>query len=281
MRIAPVVFAAAAIALIAGPSRAGDLPETHAALTLPQAEAPLDLSFATDIRPKRPKINGKAKMANTGLRSAKSAQPQAIERAHGDSGSLRSLAEARAAERSVALAQGNTSVATADAAIGPADTKRAAAPAAGEAKPSAATAEARKGLAADYCGNIVDAAAEARAAWQVKKIGELEAELTEQIRKLEEKRQEYQDWFQKQELARRKAEDSVVAIFSRMRPDAAAAQLSVMEESSAASILAKMNARVSSVILNEMTPGKAAKLADSMAPQSGEGGKAAARGAIQ
>lgn len=117
-------------------------------------------------------------------------------------------------------------------------------------------------LAQAWCASIVDPAQEARAAWQAKKIAELEQRLEAQIARLEARRKEYLEWFEKQEEQRRKAEDSVVSIVSRMKPDAAAAQLAVMDESSAASVLSRMNPRTASVILNEMTAAKAARIAD-------------------
>lgn len=117
-------------------------------------------------------------------------------------------------------------------------------------------------LAQAWCASIVDPAQEARAAWQAKKIAELEGRLEAQIIRLEAKRKEYLEWFDRQEEQRRKAEDSVVSIVSRMRPDAAAAQLAVMDEASAAAVLSRMNPRTASVILNEMTAAKAARIAD-------------------
>lgn len=62
-----------------------------------------------------------------------------------------------------------------------------------------------------------------------------------------------------------KAEASVVDIYSKMKPDAAAERLSAVEPMLAASILMKLNTRQAGVILNEMNSKSAAKLTGIMA----------------
>ena len=58
----------------------------------------------------------------------------------------------------------------------------------------------------------------------------------------------------------KKARDSVVLIYSRMRPDAAALQLVAMDEETAAAVMLRLEPKAASIILNEMEPGKAARL---------------------
>ena len=119
-----------------------------------------------------------------------------------------------------------------------------------------------------YCSNIAPTAIDARFAWQAKRLAELEAELKQRMAELDAKQAEYKIWLQKREEFQKKADDNVVAIYSRMRPEASAAQLAAMQEAMAASILAKLNARAASAILNEMDAAKAARLTDTMAGKS-------------
>ena len=62
-----------------------------------------------------------------------------------------------------------------------------------------------------------------------------------------------------------KADASVVAIYSQMRPDAASQQIAVMDPVAAAAILSKLNPRIASAILNEMNAQTAAMLTNVMA----------------
>ncbi len=128
----------------------------------------------------------------------------------------------------------------------------------------ALTEEARQ-----YCVNIRDAAADARVAWQTATLETLEKQVAEQVIALEKKRAEYEEWLAKREEFLKQAREDMVAIYSRMRPDAAAGQLAAMDDETAAAVLAKLNARNSSAILNEMEPIRAAQLANMLAGASG------------
>ena len=111
-----------------------------------------------------------------------------------------------------------------------------------------------------YCTNIADAAADARFAWQKQTLAALEKEIEERIKILERKRAEYEEWLRRRNDLLAKADESIVAIYSRMRPDAAALQLANMNDDIAAAILAKLNPRSASAVLNEMEPARAAQL---------------------
>ncbi len=125
-----------------------------------------------------------------------------------------------------------------------------------------------------FCANTASAAVDARVAWEAAKLVELEARLRQRIAEFEAKRAEYEDWLHKHDEAMKEANEDVVSIYSRMRPDAAAAQLAVMDDVTAASVLAKLNSRVASAILAEMDPGRAARIANAMVgPVSAAGGK--------
>ncbi|SHO63281.1 Flagellar motility protein MotE, a chaperone for MotC folding [Pseudoxanthobacter soli DSM 19599] len=118
--------------------------------------------------------------------------------------------------------------------------------------------------AAQYCNNIANAAADARFARQAQTLKALEAEIDKRVAALEQKRAEYQEWLDRREAFLKKADESLVAIYSQMRPDAAAAQLTAMSDEAAASIVAKLQPRAASAILNEMDAAKAAQVASYM-----------------
>jgi flagellar motility protein MotE (MotC chaperone) len=128
----------------------------------------------------------------------------------------------------------------------------------------ALTEEARQ-----YCVNIRDAAVDARIAWQAETMRELEKQLADQVAALEAKRAEYEMWLKKREEFLRRAREDIVAIYARMRPDAAAGQLAGMDEDTAVAVLAKLSARNAGAILNEMEPARAAQLANRLAGVSG------------
>lgn len=115
-----------------------------------------------------------------------------------------------------------------------------------------------------FCMNNAATAGDARAAWQAAKLTELEDKIKQRIVELDAKRAEYQEWLTKRNEAMKKAEDGVVAIYSKMRPDAAALQLSAMDESMAAALLMKLSPKNASLILNEIEPGRAARLTNAM-----------------
>ncbi len=115
-------------------------------------------------------------------------------------------------------------------------------------------------LAESYCTNISDAAADARFAWQMRTLSEMDKELQRRIVILEKRTAEYREWLARRDEFVKKAQETLVSIYARMRPDAAASQLASMEEETAAAVLTKLNPRISSAILNEMPPGPAARL---------------------
>src|SRR5581483_10792679 len=160
---------------------------------------------------------------------------------------------------------------TAAPAAAPAPPAVAAAPA--TAAPASAPATADSPEAAQYCRNIANAASDARYARQALAIKALEKELDDRIARLEAKRAEYEDWIKRRQEFLDKADGAVVAIYSQMRPDAAAQQIAIMDPEAAAAILAKLNPRTASAILNEMPATTAAILTSVMAglPKGPEG----------
>jgi flagellar motility protein MotE (MotC chaperone) len=116
-----------------------------------------------------------------------------------------------------------------------------------------------------FCTSLSSAASDGRLAWQAKRLEEMEASLRDRVAELEAKRAETADWLKRREDAQRKADESVVAIYAKMKPDAAAAQFSAMDETGAAAILSKLNPRAASTILNEIDATRAARIAAEMA----------------
>ena len=113
-----------------------------------------------------------------------------------------------------------------------------------------------------FCSNVADPAVDARLAWQLKELEKAENQLRERIAEVEAKRAEYEKWMALRDDFLKKAEASVVEIYSRMKPDAAATQIAGMADETAAAVLAKLSPRSSSAIFNEMETGRAAHLAD-------------------
>lgn len=127
-------------------------------------------------------------------------------------------------------------------------------------RPPADPPEADARSAREYCLNIADAAADARLAWQKKTLADLEQEIAKRVELLEAKTAEYQRWLARRDEFSKKAHESVVTIYARMKPDAAAAQLVAMDEEMAAAVLTKLDPRNASAILNEMDATQAARL---------------------
>ncbi len=128
--------------------------------------------------------------------------------------------------------------------------------------------------AALYCKNIANAAADARYARQADSLAAMTKALDDRIAALEAKRAEYEQWVSRRQDFLSHADESVVAIYSQMRPDAAAQQIAVMDEEAAAAILSKLTPRTASAILNEMDANTAAHLTNVMAGLPGDAKKA-------
>ena len=121
-----------------------------------------------------------------------------------------------------------------------------------------------------YCRNIADAAREAKFAWQVKTISDLEEALAKRTGELETKRADIEEWIKKREAFMALAEERLVGIYSKMRADAASAQIKELGPITAAALLMKLQPRISSAILNEMPAADAARLASLMVDASAQ-----------
>jgi len=125
-----------------------------------------------------------------------------------------------------------------------------------------------------FCVNNAAIMGDARIGWQTSRLLALEEQIKARLAELEAKKAEYIAWLRKRDEAMRQASESVVAIYARMRPEAAALQLAAMDDSIAAAILARLSSRHAGAILNEMEAGRAARLTRAMAgPDAAPEGK--------
>lgn len=111
-----------------------------------------------------------------------------------------------------------------------------------------------------YCSNIRDLAKDARYRRQFNELTKLSKEIDAKVVALRSKIAEYKKWYDLRQKFSKQATESLVRIYSRMRPDSAAAQLSEMNQLAAAALIIKLDTRVASAILNEIKPAKAASL---------------------
>jgi len=133
------------------------------------------------------------------------------------------------------------------------------APLKAEAKPETTTV---KGTPAEqYCANIANPAADARLTWQKKMLAAMEQEIAKRVAAMEEKAAELQKWLARREEFSKKANETLLNIYTRMKPDAAAQQMAGLDEETAAALLIKLEPRKASLILNEMDPNQAIRLA--------------------
>ncbi len=114
--------------------------------------------------------------------------------------------------------------------------------------------------AEQYCSNVLDTAAAAQIARQTTALEKTRTEIAGRIALLAAKTEELKDWIKKREDFTAHATDSLVQIYSKMKPDAAAGQLMAMDELVAAAIMSRLTPKTSSLIMAEMSAGKGARL---------------------
>lgn len=124
-------------------------------------------------------------------------------------------------------------------------------------------------LAEKYCASIADAA---KAAWlqaQMRKLAEAEKQIEDRLKALEAKTEQHKLWLGKREEFERRSNDSLLKIYGRMKPDAAAAQLQGLDDLTAAAILSRLDPKIASQLMAEMEAGRAARLSATMASVAG------------
>ncbi|MDE2579166.1 MAG: MotE family protein [Hyphomicrobiales bacterium] len=125
-------------------------------------------------------------------------------------------------------------------------------------------------LAQNYCGAVAKSAEEARNAAIAAQLRGLEAALAEREQKLAAKIDELRKLSERRAKALAATTEGVIAIYAKMKPDAAAAQIALLEDEMAAAIIARLPPRLSSAILAEMPAAKAATLTNVLATQRAE-----------
>lgn len=146
----------------------------------------------------------------------------------------------------------------------------------GDAKPKKAEPEAEPPIpksealdklpAADqYCARVGDIAATSQFAKQRQALAKAQSEVEERIKTLTEKSEELKTWTQRREEFLKKATESLLAIYGKMKPEVAATQLVAMNHMTAAAIVAKLPPKAAGAILAEMDPQRAARLSSVLA----------------
>jgi flagellar motility protein MotE (MotC chaperone) len=122
-------------------------------------------------------------------------------------------------------------------------------------------AEAAKLTAAEqYCAAVGDVAAKTLFANQRQALEQAQAGLEARIKSLNEKTEKLQAWIKKREDFLKSASDSLVEIYTKMKPEVAAAQLVVMNQTMAAAIVARLPPKAASAVLAEMDATRAARM---------------------
>ncbi len=124
-----------------------------------------------------------------------------------------------------------------------------------------------------FCAAVAPSIAEARIAWQTKRLAELDAQVKQRIADLEKAEAAARDWIAKRDALMAAANDDVVAIFAKMQPEAAAQQLSAMDDRMAAAILGKLKPNAAGAILDEMEAERASRLVGMLSTANVEGKK--------
>ncbi|MBS0242949.1 MAG: hypothetical protein JSS20_12290 [Proteobacteria bacterium] len=129
-----------------------------------------------------------------------------------------------------------------------------------------------------FCSSVGPTAIEARTAWQKRTIAELEQQIARSVGLLEAKITEHKEWLSKRETFAARANASIVQVFAKLNPEAAAAQLAQMEVETAAALLLKLDPKVVAPILSEVPPAKAAQISALLVDAAGDDRRHSAKG---
>jgi len=136
-------------------------------------------------------------------------------------------------------------------------------------KPKAVADKPVEPEAARFCANIGPSIAEARVAWETKRLADLDAQLKQRLADLEKAEASLQEWIAKRDAALKTASDDLVAVYAKMQPETAAAQIAAMDDQMAAALLSKLKPGAAGAILDEMEADRASKLATILSGASG------------
>lgn len=116
-----------------------------------------------------------------------------------------------------------------------------------------------------FCKSVSDSVREREFERKKQELVALKAEIASRVEKLEALKAEVTGWQKRRDDFAAKARESLVAVYLKMKPDAAAAQMTEMDMGLAAAILMKMGPRQAGLILSEMPADKAALITGVMA----------------
>ena len=112
-----------------------------------------------------------------------------------------------------------------------------------------------------YCANVAASATEAANAIREQELRALEQKIEQRIRELDAKRVDVQHLIENSEAILAKADDSLVALYSKMKPDNAANQIAKLDDDVAIALLMRVRTKELSAIMDEMDAERAASLA--------------------
>lgn len=113
-----------------------------------------------------------------------------------------------------------------------------------------------------YCADFTPSAQEARIAWQMKQLLDLEARVKQRVADIEKAEASIRDWVDKRDAMLKSANDEVVAIYAKMQAETAAQQIALLDDPLATAILAKLKPAAAGAILDQMDAARAARLAN-------------------
>lgn len=112
----------------------------------------------------------------------------------------------------------------------------------------------------EYCSSVAKAATAAKAAAQEARLRDLESLIKRRGDELDAKKRELEAVIEKYETLLRKADETLVTVYTKMKPDSAAAQFALLDDEVAVALLSRLNPKTSSQILSEMTASRGAGL---------------------
>ena len=116
-----------------------------------------------------------------------------------------------------------------------------------------------------YCANIAASVEALKIERRQKQLAELEQQITARLAALETKQNELRAILDRLDAFERKSSESVVGLYSRMKPEAAAAQMAELDDEVAAAVMLQLKTKISSAILGEMAPARGAALVSKIA----------------
>ncbi len=119
--------------------------------------------------------------------------------------------------------------------------------------------------AQENCANVAASAEAVRIERRRQQLASLEKEIATRLAALDEKREELRKLLERLDAFERKTSDSLVGLYARMKPEAAAAQLAQLDDDIAAALMLQLKSKISSSILAEMEASRGAALAKRIA----------------